>query len=57
LTLGERVTLEIPLPNAETQAIPATVIRTRGTEYGFRFTALSSEQRQQISGRRGSVIL
>jgi len=48
LTLGESVTLEIPLPDAEKQVIPAKVVRALGTEYGFQFTALSAEQRIQI---------
>ena len=45
---GESVTLEIPLPDCGKQAIPAKVVRALGTEYGFQFTALSSEQRGQI---------
>jgi hypothetical protein len=48
LTLGESVTLEIPLPHSDKQVIPATVVRALGTEYGFQFTALSAEQRMQI---------
>jgi hypothetical protein len=48
LTVGESVTLEIPLPDADKQAIPAKVVRALGTEYGFQFTALSAEQRRQI---------
>jgi PilZ domain-containing protein len=48
LTLGELVTLEIPLPQSGKQAIPAKVARTLGTEYGFVFTALSAEQRLTI---------
>jgi hypothetical protein len=48
LIRGELVTLEIPMPSSEKQAIPAKVIRALGTEYGFQFTALSAEQRQQI---------
>ncbi len=48
LTLGESVTVEIPLPDSEKQVIPAKVVRSLGTEYGFQFTALSAEQRQQI---------
>ncbi len=48
LTLGELVTLEIPLPDSGKQVIPAKVVRALGTEYGFQFTALSAEQRQQI---------
>ena len=47
LTLGESVTLEIPLPS-DKQVIPAKVVRALGTEYGFQFTALSAEQRMQI---------
>jgi hypothetical protein len=48
LLLGEFVTLEIPLPDSDKQVIPAEVVRALGTEYGFQFTALSSEQRRQI---------
>ena len=47
LVLGEIVTLEIPL-QSDNQVIPAKVARTLGTEYGFQFTALSSEQRTRI---------
>ena len=48
LTLGELVTLEVPLRDFNKQAIPARVVRALGTEYGFQFTALSAEQRRQI---------
>jgi PilZ domain len=48
LIVGESVTLEIPLPDCDKQMIPATVVRALGTEYGFRFTALSAEQRRQL---------
>jgi hypothetical protein len=48
LTLDELVTLEVPLLDSDKQAIPARVVRALGTEYGFQFTALSSEQRRQI---------
>jgi hypothetical protein len=48
LTLGELVTLEVPLGESDKQVIPATVNRALGTEYGFQFTALSAEQRKQI---------
>jgi hypothetical protein len=48
LTLGESVTLEIPLPNCDKQVIPAKVVRALGTEYGLQFTALSADQRRQI---------
>ena len=48
LTLGELVTLEVPLLGSEKHSIPAKVVRALGTEYGFQFTALSPEQRRQI---------
>jgi PilZ domain len=48
LQLDEVVILEVPLPHAGDQIIPATVVRTLGTEYGFQFTALSAEQRRHI---------
>jgi hypothetical protein len=48
LALEECVTLEIELPESGKQMIPAQVVRTLGTQYGFRFTALSVEQRGQI---------
>jgi PilZ domain len=48
LILGELVTLEIPLPDSTKHVIPAKVARALGTAYGFQFTALSAEQRQQI---------
>jgi hypothetical protein len=48
LSLGEFVMLEIPFPDAASHDIPAQVVRALGTEYGFQFTALSVEQRQQI---------
>ena len=48
LLVGESVTLTIPLPTGEV-VIPAKVRRNLGTQYGFEFTALSTEQRQQIA--------
>src|SRR5713101_7479053 len=48
LIVGESVTLEIPLPDCDKEVIPARVVRALGTEYGFQFTALSSDQRRQI---------
>ena len=48
LVLGESVTLDIPLPDCSKLVIPAKVVRALGTEYGFQFTALSADQRQQI---------
>lgn len=49
LLVGELVTLTIPLPNGEQLVIPAKVRRNLGTQYGFEFTALSTEQRKQIA--------
>jgi len=48
LVPGESVVFEIPLPNVEREVIPAKVVRALGTDYGFEFTALSSEQRTHI---------
>src|SRR5215510_12650194 len=45
---GESVVFEIPLPGNDKLVIPAKVIRALGTDYGFQFTALSTEQRRQI---------
>jgi PilZ domain len=48
LTLGEFVTLEIPLARSSKLIVPAKVARHLGTQYGFQFTAWSAEQREQI---------
>ena len=48
LEKGELVVFEIPLPDIDRQVIPAKVVRTLGTDYGFEFTALSAEQRSHI---------
>jgi len=48
LVPGESVTFEIPLSDTGNQVIPAKVMRALGTDYGFQFTALSAEQRNQI---------
>jgi hypothetical protein len=48
LVPGETVVFEIPLPDTEKQVIPGKVTRALGTDYGFEFTALSTEQRRQI---------
>ena len=48
LVVGEAVSLEIPLAASGKQVIPAIVTRQLGTQYGFRFTALSPEQRSSI---------
>lgn len=45
---GEAVVLEITLQDMDPLKVPARVVRTLGTEYGFQFTALSSGQRDQI---------
>ena len=50
LLVGESVTLTIPLPAGGELVIPAKVRRNLGTQYGFEFTALSAEQRNQIAG-------
>lgn len=48
LGLGEPATLQIPLPGDHELVIPAIVARKDGTQYGFRFMALSSRQRNLI---------
>ena len=48
LEKGESVVFEIPLSDVGKQVVPAKVVRSLGTEYGFEFTALSAEQRSQI---------
>jgi hypothetical protein len=50
IKLGEFATLRIPLGHARELVLPAKVTRIVGTEYGFQFTALSAEQRDQILG-------
>jgi hypothetical protein len=47
LIVGELVTLEIPLFSSW-HSIPAKVARCVGTQYGFQFTALSPNQRDNI---------
>ena len=42
------MTLEIPLAHSAKLMVPAKVARCLGTQYGFQFTALSAEQREQI---------
>ena len=42
------VTFELALSETGHQVIPAKVMRALGTDYGFQFTALSAEQRNQI---------
>jgi hypothetical protein len=48
LEKGESVVFEIPLSDLDKQVIPAMVVRSLGTDYGFEFTALSPEQRIHI---------
>jgi len=48
LTMDELVMLEIPLAFSERLMLPAKVARCLGTQYGFRFTALSAAQRTLI---------
>jgi len=45
---GETAMLRIPLVNGSDMIIPAVVTRILGTQYGFQFTALSGQQRDQI---------
>jgi len=46
--VGESATLRVPLPTGYELVVPAKVARKAGTQCGFRFTALSSEQRNRI---------
>ena|SRR3974390_743830 len=49
LILDEEAVLEIQLgADSAWETIPAKVVRSRGTEYGFQFTALSPQQRALI---------
>ena len=49
LTVGETGTLTFRLTDAIKIVLPAQVISALGTRYGFRFLALSAEQRHQIA--------
>jgi PilZ domain len=51
LVNGESVVFEIPLSDIDKQVIPAKVVRSLGTDYGFEFTALSAEQRAHIQAK------
>ena len=53
LAMDELVTLEIPLASSERLTLPAKVARCLGTQYGFRFTALSAAQRTLIQSAVG----
>lgn len=54
LAMDEQVILEIALAFSATLMLPAKVARCLGTQYGFRFTALSAVQRDLIrSALRG----
>jgi len=48
LVIGELVTVQIPLGVSGKEVIAAKVSRQVGTQYGFQFTALSTEQRLGI---------
>lgn len=48
LTLGETGTLTFRLTDTIKIVVPAQVTASVGTRYGFRFLALSAEQRDQI---------
>jgi hypothetical protein len=45
---GEIATLRIPIGTGRELVVPAKVTRILGTQYGFQFTALSAEQRDDI---------
>ena len=49
LHVGESLTIEIPLPGKETLSLPAMVVKSLGTQYGFAFTAMSAKQRQAMA--------
>jgi hypothetical protein len=48
LELGERATLTVPVAGGESLLLEGEVVRCRGTEYGFEFITLSSDQRSLI---------
>jgi hypothetical protein len=48
LSMGESATLRIPLNKSLDLVVPAKITRILGTQYGFQFMALSSQQRDQI---------
>jgi len=48
LEMDEHVILEIPVAFSVKLMLPAKVARCLGTQYGFRFTALSAAQRDLI---------
>jgi hypothetical protein len=57
LEIGEIVTLQIQIVDADKVMIAAQVARRLGTQYGFQFTALSAEQRVTILDLlKGNVI-
>jgi hypothetical protein len=48
LQIGEHVIVEVPLGDNHRTSVPAVVVRSLGTQYGFAFTALSPSQRQTM---------
>jgi len=48
LVIGELVAIQMQLGVSEKEVIAARVVRQVGTQYGFQFMALSSEQRLGI---------
>jgi len=48
LTVGETGTLTFRLSDSVKMVVPAQVVVSVGTRYGFRFLALSAEQRDQV---------
>jgi hypothetical protein len=58
LAMDEHVVLEIPLAFSAKLMLPARVARCLGTQYGFRFTALSAAQRDLIrSAVQGHTVI
>ena len=50
LVIGELVAIQMQLGVSEKEVIAARVVRQVGTQYGFQFMSLSSEQRLGIQG-------
>ena len=48
LLMGELVTIQVQLGASGKEVIAAKVSRQLGTQYGFQFTALSTQQRHDI---------
>lgn len=51
LVVGELISVVIQLSASGKEIIPARVARQLGTQYGFQFTALNTEQRHSIRAK------